>query len=170
MLEMPPALDAAWHTRGYYGSVNHNAKAIYQRYLGWYDGNPAHLWQHPPEAAGTRYVEALGGVDATVAKAREFAEQGDLRFAAELASHAVFAEPDDQAARSCSPRPWSAWARGGERDLAQLLPHWRAGAAGRQDRAHRSQQRWHGARVDYHPAVRRGRHPHRRPHGLGPAP
>ncbi len=58
---MPPALDAAWHTHGYYGSVSHNVKAIYQRYLGWYDGNPAHLWQHPPEAAGARYVRAIGG-------------------------------------------------------------------------------------------------------------
>ena len=48
LIEMPPALDAAWHTHGYYGSVSHNVKAIYQRYLGWYDGNPAHLWQHPP--------------------------------------------------------------------------------------------------------------------------
>jgi alkyl sulfatase BDS1-like metallo-beta-lactamase superfamily hydrolase len=99
MLVLPPELDRAWHARGYYGSVNHNVKAIYQRYLGWYDANPAHLWQHPPEAAGTRYVQALGGVDATVAKAREFYEQGDLRFAAELASHAVFAEPGDPAAR-----------------------------------------------------------------------
>ena len=48
---MPPALDAAWHTHGYYGSVSHNVKAIYQRYLGWYEGNPARLWRHPPEAA-----------------------------------------------------------------------------------------------------------------------
>jgi alkyl sulfatase BDS1-like metallo-beta-lactamase superfamily hydrolase len=99
MIEMPPELDRAWHTHGYYGSVSHNVKAIYQRYLGWYDGNPAHLWQHPPEAAGARYVAAIGGADATVAKAREFAEQGDLRFAAELASHAVFADPDHQGAR-----------------------------------------------------------------------
>jgi alkyl sulfatase BDS1-like metallo-beta-lactamase superfamily hydrolase len=99
MMELPPDLDQAWHARGYYGSVNHNVKAIYQRYLGWYDANPAHLWQHPPQAAGTRYVQALGGPDATVAKAREYYEQGDLRFAAELASHAVFAQPDDRAAR-----------------------------------------------------------------------
>jgi alkyl sulfatase BDS1-like metallo-beta-lactamase superfamily hydrolase len=98
-MELPPALDRAWHARGYYGSVNHNVKAIYQRYLGWYDANPAHLWQHPPEAAGTRYVQAFGGVDATVAKATEFFEQGDLRFAAELASHAVFAEAGHAAAR-----------------------------------------------------------------------
>ena len=112
MIEMPPELDRAWHARGYYGSVNHNVKAIYQRYLGWYDANPAHLWQHPPEAAGTRYVQAFGGVDATVAKAREFVEQGDLRFAAELASHAVFAEPGDPPRGSCSPRSWSGWATG----------------------------------------------------------
>ena len=99
MIELPPDLDRAWNARGYYGSVNHNVKAIYQRYLGWFDANPAHLWQHPPEAAGTRYVQALGGIDATVAKAREFLDQGDLRFAAELASHAVFAQPDHPAAR-----------------------------------------------------------------------
>ena len=74
MIEMPPALDAAWHTHGYYGSVSHNVKAIYQRYLGWYDGNPAHLWQHPPEAAAARYVQIIGGVDATVARAQEFAD------------------------------------------------------------------------------------------------
>lgn len=98
-IEMPPALDAKWHTHGYYGSVSHNVKAIYQRYIGWYDGNPAHLWQHPPTAAATRYVQVIGGVDATVAKAGEFFEQGDLRFAAELASHAVFAEPDHTGAR-----------------------------------------------------------------------
>ena len=97
--EMPAELDRAWHCRGYYGSVSHDVKAIYQRYLGWYDANPAHLWQHPPEAAGARYVQAIGGLDATVAKAREFAEQGDLRFAAELASYAVFADPSHEAAR-----------------------------------------------------------------------
>jgi len=100
MIEVPPALDAAWHTHGYYGSVSHNVKAIYQRYLGWYDGNPAHLWQHPPEAAAARYVRAFGGSEATVARAREFADSGDLRFAAELASHAVFADPHDEAAKA----------------------------------------------------------------------
>jgi alkyl sulfatase BDS1-like metallo-beta-lactamase superfamily hydrolase len=100
MIEMPPALDAAWHTHGYYGSVSHNVKAVYQRYLGWYDGNPAHLWQHPPQEQGSRYVQAFGGADATVAKAQQFADGGDLRFAAELASHVVFAEPGHQGARA----------------------------------------------------------------------
>ena len=100
MIEMPPALDAEWHTHGYYGTVNHDVKAIYQRYLGWWDCNPARYWQHPPEAAAARYVETIGGIDATVAKARQYADNGDLRFAAELGSHAVFADPAHQGARA----------------------------------------------------------------------
>ena len=100
MIEMPPGLDAQWHTHGYYGTVNHDVKAIYQRYLGWWDCNPAHYWQHPPEAAAARYVEAIGGIDATVARARQYADNGDLRFAAELGSHAVFADPAHQGARA----------------------------------------------------------------------
>ena len=98
-LELPPTLESSWHTHGYYGSTNHNVKAIYQRYLGWYDGNPAHLWPHPPEAAGTRYVKVIGGIEATLARAQEFIDEDDLRFAAELASHAVFAEPTNAAAK-----------------------------------------------------------------------
>lgn len=96
--QLPPALESAWHARGYYGSVSHNVKAIYQRYLGWYDGNPAHLWQHTPEAAAQRYVETIGGIDATIRMAHDYADKGDLRFAAELASHAVFAEPGNESA------------------------------------------------------------------------
>ena len=99
MVEMPPGLDAAWHTHGYYGSASHNVRAVYQRYLGWYDGNPAHLWRHPPEAAAARYVDVMGGPDAVVAKAKEYANRGDFRFAAELAGHAVFAAPDHAGAR-----------------------------------------------------------------------
>jgi alkyl sulfatase BDS1-like metallo-beta-lactamase superfamily hydrolase len=92
--ELSPALENAWHARGYYGSVSHNVKAIYQRYLGWYDGNPANLWQHPPTAAGRRYVEYMGGADAVVAKARDSFAEGDFRWVAEVLSHVVFAEPD----------------------------------------------------------------------------
>jgi alkyl sulfatase BDS1-like metallo-beta-lactamase superfamily hydrolase len=98
-MTLSPTLEAAWHTHGYYGSINHGVKAIYQRYLGWYDGNPAHLWQHPPEAAAARYVETIGGMQATIAKARAYVDAGDWRFGAELASHAVFAEPDNHEAR-----------------------------------------------------------------------
>jgi len=93
MIQMPPAIEAAWHARGYYGSVSHNVKAIYQRYMGWFDGNPASLWELPPEESAVRYAECLGGVDAVVEKARTYVNAGDLRFAAQLLKHAVFADP-----------------------------------------------------------------------------
>jgi alkyl sulfatase BDS1-like metallo-beta-lactamase superfamily hydrolase len=99
-IQLPPALETAWHARGYYGSVSHNVKAIYQRYMGWFDGNPTSLWQHPPQAAATRYVDVIGGQQAVMDKARGYAEAGDLRFAAELLKHAVFADPADHAARA----------------------------------------------------------------------
>ncbi|MEV6900696.1 alkyl sulfatase dimerization domain-containing protein [Amycolatopsis sp. NPDC051372] len=97
---LPPALENAWHARGYYGSVSHNVKAIYQRYLGWFDGHPTSLWQHPPQALATRYVDVLGGVPAVLGKAQEYADAGDLRFAAELLKHAVFADPDSSVAKN----------------------------------------------------------------------
>jgi alkyl sulfatase BDS1-like metallo-beta-lactamase superfamily hydrolase len=99
VMQVPAELEAAWHTHGYYGSVSHNVKAIYQRYLGWYDGNPAHLWQHPPQAAAQRYARLAGGAGRLAARAREFLEEGDPRFAAELASHAVFADPGSAEAK-----------------------------------------------------------------------
>ncbi|MGF0118625.1 alkyl/aryl-sulfatase [Promicromonospora sp. Marseille-Q5078] len=98
-ITLPPALENAWHARGYYGSVSHNVKAIYQRYMGWYDGNPAHLWEHTPVERAKRYAKLAGGVDALVANAREAFEAGDFRWAAEAANHAVFAEPDHASAR-----------------------------------------------------------------------
>lgn len=98
-LQLPPALEKAWSTHGYYGSVSHNLKAVYQRYMGWFDGNPAHLWQHTPVEAGRRYVEFMGGADAVVDKARASFDSGDLRWAAEVLNHVVFAQPDHAAAR-----------------------------------------------------------------------
>ena len=100
VIEMPPALEQAWHARGYYGSVSHNVKAVYQRYLGWYDGNPAHLWQHVPVEAGRRYVAAMGGADAVLTHARAAFDEGDFRWVAELVNHVVFAEPDNAAAKA----------------------------------------------------------------------
>jgi alkyl sulfatase BDS1-like metallo-beta-lactamase superfamily hydrolase len=100
MMEMPPALEAAWHTHGYYGSVSHNVKAIYQRYLGWFDGNPSSLWEHPPVESAVRYVECMGGTDQVVTKARSYMEEGDLRFAAQLLKHAVFADDTHSEAKN----------------------------------------------------------------------
>lgn len=96
---LPPALERAWHARGYYGSVSHNVKAVYQRYLGWFDGNPARLWPHPPEALATRYTAAMGGVDRVVELATEAFRAGDFRWAATLLDHAVFTDPDHAEAR-----------------------------------------------------------------------
>lgn len=98
-ITLPPRLENAWNARGYYGSVSHNVKAIYQRYLGWFDGNPAHLWEHPPVEKAKRYVELAGGADALLENARAAFDAGDFRWAAEVANHAVFAQPDHAAAR-----------------------------------------------------------------------
>jgi alkyl sulfatase BDS1-like metallo-beta-lactamase superfamily hydrolase len=99
VLEMPPALEAQWHTHGYYGSVSHNVKAVYQRYMGWYDANPANLWPHPPEAVAARYVRAMGGRDGAFAVAREAWDDGDYRWCAEVGKHLVFADDSDAEAR-----------------------------------------------------------------------
>ncbi|WP_363114595.1 alkyl sulfatase dimerization domain-containing protein [Mycobacterium sp.] len=99
-LRMPPALEQAWHTHGYYGSVSHNVKAVYQRYMGWFDGNPARLWPHPPEALSARYVDAIGGVDRVVELAQQAFDDGDLRWAATLLDHAVFTDSDHAGARA----------------------------------------------------------------------
>jgi alkyl sulfatase BDS1-like metallo-beta-lactamase superfamily hydrolase len=96
---LPPALEKAWHAHGYYGSVSHNVKAIYQRYMGWFDGNPGRLWPHPPEALAPRYVEAIGGIDRVVDLARKAFDGGDFRWAATLLDHAVFTDPEHVAAR-----------------------------------------------------------------------
>ncbi|MGW8885274.1 alkyl/aryl-sulfatase [Streptomyces sp. NPDC055749] len=92
-ISLPPALENSWGARGYYGSVSHNVKAIYQRYMGWFDGNPAHLWEHPPTELAKRFTADYGGIEALVAKGRRYADDGDLRFAATLLNHGVFAEP-----------------------------------------------------------------------------
>ena len=100
MFQMPPALEQVWHTHGYYGSVSHNVKAIYQRYMGWFDGNPARLWPHPPEALAPRYVEAMGGIDRVVELATAAFTSGDFRWAATLLDHAMFTDSGHAAARA----------------------------------------------------------------------
>jgi alkyl sulfatase BDS1-like metallo-beta-lactamase superfamily hydrolase len=98
-LQLPPALARTWSSRGYYGSVNHNVKAIYQRYLGFFDGNPANLHPHPPVEAARRYVAYMGGAEAVLERARADHEAGDDRWVAEVVKHVVFAEPDNRPAR-----------------------------------------------------------------------
>ena len=98
-LTLPPSLAREWYTRGYYGTLNHNAKAVYQRYLGWFDGNPANLHKLPPVEAGKRYVDLAGGAAALLDKARSAFQKGDYRWVAEIVNHLVFAEPSNAEAR-----------------------------------------------------------------------
>ncbi|MFF2383207.1 alkyl/aryl-sulfatase [Streptomyces sp. NPDC058108] len=99
-IELPPSLERAWHTHGYYGSVSHNVKAVYQHYLGWFDGNPAHLWAHPPVAAAERYVDFMGGPEQVLRRARESFAEGDFRWVAQVVDHVVFADPGNAEARA----------------------------------------------------------------------
>lgn len=99
VLALPEALRKQWFNRGYYGTMSHNSKAIYQRYLGWYDANPANLNPLPPEPAAKKYVAAMGGAAAVTALADQAIAEGDLRWAATLLNHAVFADETNARAR-----------------------------------------------------------------------
>jgi alkyl sulfatase BDS1-like metallo-beta-lactamase superfamily hydrolase len=96
---LPPHLFKQFYNRDYYGTVRHNAKAVYQRYLGWFDANPAHLNPHIPVEAGKRYVAFMGGSESLLQQARICFEQGDYRWVCEVVNHLVFAEPENLEAR-----------------------------------------------------------------------
>ena len=87
-------------TRGYYGTLNHDMKAVYQRYFGWWDGNPANFNPLPPEQSAPKYVALAGGADKLLAAGREALKGGDYRWAAELLNKLVFAQPDNKDARA----------------------------------------------------------------------
>jgi len=96
---LPPGLARKWYDRDYYGSMSHNVRAVYQRYLGFYDGNPANLNPLPPVEASKKYVEYMGGADKVIGMARDSFKNGDYRWVAEVMSHVVFADPDNKAAK-----------------------------------------------------------------------
>jgi len=99
-IKLPTSLEGAWHARGYYGHIRHNVKAIYHKYLGWYDANPVHLDPLPPVESGKKYVEYMGGAAAILERAAKDFANGEFRFVAQVLSHLVFAEPDNHAARA----------------------------------------------------------------------
>ncbi|MCY1286002.1 putative alkyl/aryl-sulfatase YjcS [compost metagenome] len=99
-IELPPELESFWPGRGVYGTLKHNAKAVYQRYMGWYDANPANLDKLPPQAAAKKYVEYMGGSAAVLAKAKGDFAKGEYRWVAEAAKQVVFAEPDNVEAKN----------------------------------------------------------------------
>jgi alkyl sulfatase BDS1-like metallo-beta-lactamase superfamily hydrolase len=99
-LSLPRSLEREWHVRGYYGTFSHNAKAVYQRYLGWYDANPANLNPLPPAERASKQVAYMGGAASAIAKAREDFARGEYRWVADVMSQVVFAEPDNAQARA----------------------------------------------------------------------
>lgn len=100
LLELPASLQKTFSNRSYYGTVRHNARAVYQAYLGWYDGNPANLNPLPPVEAGKRYVESMGGAQAVLSKAGLAYEAAEYRWSAELLNHLVMTEPGNVDART----------------------------------------------------------------------
>ena len=99
-LRMPPGLENEWSARGYYGTLSHDAKAVYQKYLGWYDGNPATLNPLPPAEDAKKYVEYMGGAAAVVRRARDDFKAGNFRWVAQVMNQAVFADPTNAEARN----------------------------------------------------------------------
>ncbi|SDR92506.1 Alkyl sulfatase BDS1, metallo-beta-lactamase superfamily [Paraoerskovia marina] len=99
-IQLPTSLAHEWITRGYYGTTSHNVKSIWAFYLGWYSGNPAQLWELPPEPAASRYVEFMGGADAVLEKAQRTFDEGDYRWTAQVVNHVVFDDPTNERAKA----------------------------------------------------------------------
>ncbi|HET9063099.1 MAG TPA: alkyl sulfatase dimerization domain-containing protein, partial [Candidatus Binatia bacterium] len=100
MVDLPPSLQPAFANRGYYGTVSHNVKAVYQFYFGWYDANPAHLNPLPPTEEGAKYVAAMGGAQNVLEQGRAAYDAGEYRWAATLLNHLVFATPEHAEAKA----------------------------------------------------------------------
>jgi len=98
-LRMPASLEQEWSARGYYGTLRHNARAVYQKYLGWYDANPADLDPLPPAESARKTVDYMGGADAVIARARSDFAKGEYRWVASAMKEVVFADPANRAAR-----------------------------------------------------------------------
>ena len=134
VIELPKILREHLNVRGYYGTVRHNVKAVYQSYLGWFDAHPANLDPHPPVEAARRYVDLAGGVGNIVQAAQKAYDSGDFRWAAEILKHAVYAEPGnreasellaktfDQMGYMSESAPWRNFYLSGALELRQGLP------------------------------------------------
>lgn len=99
-ITMPPGMESEWSARGYYGTLSHDAKAVYQKYLGWYDGNPATLNALPPAEGAKKYIEYMGGAAAVITRAREDFKGGNFRWVAQVMDQVVFADPANIEARN----------------------------------------------------------------------
>jgi alkyl sulfatase BDS1-like metallo-beta-lactamase superfamily hydrolase len=98
-VELPAELAHDFACRGYYGTLRHNVKAVFQFYLGWWDGNPAVYNKLPRTEGGERFIRAMGGVAKVLAEGRRAFDAGDYRWAAEVMNHVMFAKPEHKAGR-----------------------------------------------------------------------
>ncbi|HDX8593460.1 TPA: MBL fold metallo-hydrolase [Aeromonas dhakensis] len=98
-ITLPPELNNFWPNRGYYGTLRHNSRAVYQRYMGWYSGNPSDLDNLPPEMVGPKYIEFMGGEKAVLTKAKASFDKGEYRWVAEVLKHLIFANPENRAGK-----------------------------------------------------------------------
>lgn len=145
MIQLPETLAKEWYARGYYGTVNHNVKAIYVKYLGWFDGNPANLHPLPPVEASKHYVEFMGGAEAVIQKARKDYDQGEYRWVAQVMNHVVFADPENAGARELQAKaleqmgyqaesgPWRNFYLTGAQELRRGVVKWEAGTTASPD-------------------------------------
>lgn len=144
MMKLPPSLNDKWYNQSYYGTVNHNSKAVYQRYIGWFDGVPAHLHPLDPVEEGKKYVEYMGGADALLKKAQADFDRGEYRFVATAVNNLVFADPTNLAAKAlladayeqmgyqATSAPWRGFYLTGAQELRNgvaILPNPNAGSA-----------------------------------------
>ena len=99
MIHLPEALEKVWYTRQYYGTLKHNVKAVYQKYMGWYDANPVNLDALEPTEYAKKLVEYLGDADKVLEMARADYAKGEYQWVAEITNALVFADPTNQDAR-----------------------------------------------------------------------
>ena len=99
MIQLPEALEKVWYTRQYYGTLRHNVRAVYQKYMGWYDANPVHLNELAPTEYAQKLLEYLGDADRVIEMARADFEKGEYQWVAQITNALVFADPANQDAR-----------------------------------------------------------------------
>ena len=137
-VDLPPSLGQEFYNRGYYGTVHHNTRAVYVKYLGFFDGNPSTLYPLPPTESATRYLDYMGGADEVVAKAKVSFSAGDYRWVAEVLNHVVMADPEhiegralladtlEQLGYQSESAPWRNFYLCGALELREGLPESRA--------------------------------------------
>lgn len=110
MIRLPEAMEKVWYTRQYYGTVSHNAKAVYAKYMGWYDANPVHLLELTPTEEAKKLVQYLGDTDRVLEMAKQDYDNGEYQWVAQITTHWCLPTRKIWPPDTCVPMPWSSWA------------------------------------------------------------